>query len=148
MNKQRIIMIFCILSFFIISLPLSAAAADPQLETLDSVICRDAKTGLMWQIGKSKSITSPKEAVEYAEDLVLADYSDWRLPTTDERKALKTIFDFKQNGECDLVRLDSSYWTVDMKKGTQPGKLEPNDQCGGGYDFIVKKKGYVRTVRP
>lgn len=148
MNKQLITIIFCILSLFLVSFPLLATAADPQLEALENSICRDAKTGLVWQMGKSKSFTSPKEAVEYAEDLVLADYSDWRLPSTDERKALKNIFDFHRNGECDLVRLDSSYWTVDKKKGTQPGKLEPNDQCGGGYDFIVKKKGYIRTVRP
>ena len=148
MKSQLITITFCIFSIFIVSFPFLTTAADLQLEKLENSMCRDAKTGLMWQMGKSKSFTSPKEAVKYAEDLVLADYSDWRLPTTDERKGLKNIFDFQRNGDCDLVRLDSSYWTDDEKKGTQPGKLEPNDQCGGGYDFIVKKKGYVRVVRP
>jgi len=148
MKKQLITITFCIFSIFIVSFPFLTTAADLPLEKLENSMCRDAKTGLMWQMGKSKSFTSPKEAVKYAEDLVLADYSDWRLPNTDERKGLKNIFDFQRNGDCDLVRIDSSYWTDDEKKGTQPGKLEPNDQCGGGYDFIVKKKGYVRAVRP
>jgi len=137
-----------LVTLLFISLPQLSMASAPRLENLNDTMCHDAKTGLMWQFGKSKALTSPKEAVEYAENLVLDGYSDWRLPTSEEHRKLKNIFDLKQYGDCDLVRLDSSFWTVDVKKGTQPGKLEPNDQCGGGYDFIVKKKGYVRAVRP
>jgi len=148
MKKQLIILTLYIFIFFITAVPTQTMAAEPRLIHLENDICQDSKTGLMWQFGKSKSFTTMKKAVEYSENLALAGYSDWRLPTIDERRTLKTIFDLQQNGDCDLVRLDSSFWTAETKKGTQPGRLESNDQCGGDYDFVIKKKGYVRTVRP
>ncbi len=148
MKNRLITVTICIFILFITALPLEAMAADPRLENIGNTICRDSKTGLMWQIQKSKSFKNSKEAVKYSESLVLADYSDWRLPTVDERIALKNIFDLRRNGECNLVRLNSSFWTVGTKQGTQPGRLESNDQCGSDYDFVIKKKGYVRTVRP
>jgi hypothetical protein len=148
MKNQLVAITICICSIFITAFPYKTMAAEPRLTHLDSDICLDSKTGLMWQFGKSKSFKSMKKAVEYSENLTLASHSDWRLPTIDERNALKNIYDLQQNGDCDLVRLDSSFWTIGTKKGTQPGKLESNDQCGGDYDFVIKKKGYVRAVRP
>ena len=148
MKKQLIILALYIFSISIAAIPTQTMAAEPRLTHLDNGICQDSKTGLMWQFGKSKSFKSMKKAVEYSENLALAGHSDWRLPTIDERNGLKNIYNLQQNGDCDLIRLDSSFWTVGTKKGTQPGRLESNDQCGGDYDFVIKKKGYVRAVRP
>ena len=148
MKKRLIAIAIVISSFCIAGFTSQNAAAEPQLVNLDKTICQDSKTGLMWQLGKSRSYKDMGEAVDYAENLTLAGHSDWRLPTVEERLHLKQLFDLQRNGDCDLVRLDSSYWTTETKHYIAPGRLEPNDECGGGYDFIIKKKGYVRAVRP
>ncbi len=125
-----------------------AVAAGPQLVEVEKGICQDSQTGLMWQTGRSKSYRSTKDAVMFIENLNLGGHSDWRLPTLEERLAIKDTFDLKRNGSCTFKRLNGSYWTAETKMKTQPGRLEPNNECGGGYDFILKSKGYVRAVRP
>lgn len=46
------------------------------------------ETGLMWQKSDSNETHDVHEAIEYCENLKLAGYSDWRLPTKDELKTL------------------------------------------------------------
>ncbi|HEY7188178.1 MAG TPA: DUF1566 domain-containing protein, partial [Vicinamibacterales bacterium] len=48
----------------------------------------DAETGLMWTIRDNGKGLTWFEAVEYAEQLRLDGYSDWRLPTVDELEEL------------------------------------------------------------
>ncbi len=147
--KKHIIPTGLAIFYFIISgFLFEAFAAEPQLTQMNKGICQDTRTGLMWQTGRSKSFASVKKANQFAENLVLGGLSDWRIPTLEERLALKNIFDLKRNGACTFKRLDGKYWTAETKLGKQPGRLEPNNECGGGYDFIVKHKGYVRAVRP
>lgn len=54
----------------------------------------DLATGLMWQQTDSGTSWNWQEALEYAEDLFLAGYSDWRLPNTHE---LQSIVDYTRS---------------------------------------------------
>lgn len=51
----------------------------------------DNSTGLMWQQADDGNQYNWKDALEYAEDSELADYTDWRLPNT---KELQSIVDY------------------------------------------------------
>jgi len=148
MTKQGIQISLAIIYLTIAIFLFEAVAAEPQLIEVEKGIYQDSKTGLMWQTGRSRSFTNKNDAARFVEDLTLGGHSDWRLPTLEERLNLKNTFDLKRNGSCTLKRLDGSYWTAETKMKTQPGRLEPNNECGGGYDFILKSKGYVRAVRP
>ena len=56
---------------------------------LDSIIVKDAKTGLMWQKKDEGVRLSWDYAITYCEKLKLTGHSDWRLPSTSE---LSSIF--------------------------------------------------------
>ncbi|MCP4246869.1 MAG: DUF1566 domain-containing protein [bacterium] len=51
----------------------------------------DRATGLMWQQSDSAGTHNWQEALDYAENLTLADYDDWRLPNA---KELQSIVDY------------------------------------------------------
>jgi Protein of unknown function (DUF1566) len=56
---------------------------------LDSIVVKDAKTGLMWQ-KKDEGVRLPWDsAITYCEQLKLAGRSDWRFPSKSE---LSSIF--------------------------------------------------------
>ncbi len=48
----------------------------------------DPTTGLIWQIEDAGSMTW-YQAMQYAENLVLAGHSDWRLPEVEELESLR-----------------------------------------------------------
>ncbi len=54
----------------------------------------DLATGLMWQLADDSQTRNWEEALDYAEDLDLADYSDWRLPNI---KELQSIVDYTKS---------------------------------------------------
>ena len=53
----------------------------------------DIKSCLMWQEADDGILRNFKDAKKYAENLTLAGYNDWRVPTIEE---LSTIVDFKR----------------------------------------------------
>ncbi len=125
-----------------------ATAREPQLKDIGNGICQDVKSGLMWQVTRSKKFSESQDVEQYLQQLNKGTYSDWRLPTMNELKALRFIFDRKNNGNCTLPRMNSWYWADKAPFNSRPGKLEPNEECGGGYEFVSKEKGAVRAVRP
>ncbi len=147
--KNPILPILCAITImFVFGFALYATAGKPQLKDLGNGICQDSKTGIMWQINKSRSFKESEKAINYANTLDLGGFSDWRLPTMDELKYLKVeIYDKKKNGDCKLKRPASKYWADATNGGIKPGKLEASGECGGGYKFAEKSKGYVRAVR-
>jgi hypothetical protein len=108
-------------------------------------VCRQ-ESGLMWQVARTRNLSSIEEARQHVEGLTLAGYSDWRLPLKRELFELCWIFDLKLAGDCP-IKQEGSYW---FQNGTgQAGNWEAYPMCGGSdYVFMKGKKGRVRAVRP
>jgi hypothetical protein len=118
----------------------------------------DLNTGLMWQVTPSSQSFSYEEAVEYAENLELAGYDDWRLPST---KELFSISDFSEGWpylDTDVfdiagnsVSKDEQYWTeyyVGLTHGGQVSAFGVNHGTGHIKSYPVQGMGnYVRVVR-
>ncbi len=118
----------------------------------------DLNTGLMWQVTPSSQSFSYEEAVEYAENLELAGYDDWRLPST---KELFSISDFSEGWpylDTDVfdiagnsVSKDEQYWTeyyVGLTHGGQVSAFGINHGTGHIKSYPVQGRGnYVRVVR-
>ena len=94
----------------------------------------DSGTSLLWQDNATvkKEIFTFAEAKKHCENLVIGEYSDFRLPTIYE---LQTIVDYKNQNPAILngfkytasddvwsstpyAYRSDSYWTIDFKKGT------------------------------
>ena len=56
----------------------------------------DLATGLMWQKADSGNLFDWEEALKYAKNLALANFSDWRVPTA---KELQSIVDYTRSPE-------------------------------------------------
>lgn len=74
----------------------------------------DTKTGLMWQKAEAGTMTW-KSAIEYSNALVLAGYSDWRMP---DRSELNSLFDsiydnLSINKTVFPDAMSSGYWSSD-----------------------------------
>jgi hypothetical protein len=54
----------------------------------ESELWVDPATGLMWARQDNRSDLSWKQAISYSQNLRLAGYSDWRLPTIEELESL------------------------------------------------------------
>lgn len=54
----------------------------------------DTATGLMWQMADDGNTRDWQEAIKYAEDLELANHTDWRLPNV---KELQSIVDYTKS---------------------------------------------------
>jgi len=118
----------------------------------------DLNTGLMWQVTPSSQSFSYEEAVEYAENLELAGYDDWRVPST---KELFSISDFSEGWpyfDTDVfdiagrsVSKDEQYWTesyVGLTHGGQVSAFGVNHGTGHIKSYPVDGRGnYVRVVR-
>jgi len=55
----------------------------------DATLMRDHETGMNWQVDCNGEM-SRNEAFLFCEDLVIGDYTDWRLPTIEEYREVKT----------------------------------------------------------
>ncbi len=118
----------------------------------------DTSTGLIWQKATAPGTYSWEQALDYCENLTLADKSDWRLPNRNELQslvnydrynpAIDTTF-FPDTRSCDMhdycfYWTSTTYsmmqyaWTVDFGYG-----------FGGGMVHFSHKSrnGYVRAVR-
>lgn len=144
---KQIVLVAVVSIFTLCLTSFQVCAAEPFLKNMGDGVCQDVRTGLTWQIGKSKTFKDEASARDYVKSLDLAGHTDWRFPTMKELKELLDIFDKKRNGDCSIKRLKSKFWVDASMHGTQAGKLAPNDECGGGYEFVEKKKGAVRGVR-
>ncbi len=121
----------------------------------------DLTTGLMWQVTPSSRSFSYEEALEYAENLELAGYDDWRLPST---KELFSISDFSEGWPYldtsvfdlagDSVSKDEQYWTeyyVGLTHGGAVSAFGVNHGTGHIKSYPAQASGpmgnYVRVVR-
>jgi len=105
----------------------------------------DTATGLMWQ---TKSYTTTwKEALAYCNELELADFSDWRMPS---REALRSIVDYSKYDESifdKFNKVSGFYWSsTSVASDTD---LAWGIRFNGGYDnhYCKYSTYYVRGVR-
>jgi len=124
-----------------------AFAGPAQLEDLGNGICKDLKSGLMWQVRKSHKFYTEAEAEKYVKGLRLGGFSDWRLPTKLERWRLLHVFLLDKNGNCTLKYLNLPYWTTKTDKGTRPIRLEIACYCRDDQVISYAPYGFVRAVR-
>ena len=120
-----------------------------RLQKLGEEICRDTETGLMWQLAPTPTrFTSWSAANQYAEELTLGPYNDWRLPTYDELYELYDIFIRRLEGDC-VMKQEVPVWYGATEKAGRSGYWSYYPACGGvEYEFIRRKNGRVRAVRP
>jgi len=124
---------------------------DRWVDNADGTITNSA-TGLMWQ-----QATAPKrydwgESLAYAEDLTLAGYSDWRLPTI---KELRSLVNYYSNNPAAIVSLfpdtvPSIYWSSTTNTTTIYGtSVAWGINFYGGHDNSPYKWliQYARAVR-
>ena len=115
---------------------LGHADAPPGHYTLTTGYVLDNKTGLTWQRVPAAPASNAAEAASYCSALVLANLSDWRLPSM---KELQTILDdsrydpmvdstaFPAISKDDMFWSSSAHpvannmWLVQMNNGSTPG---------------------------
>ena len=118
-----------------------------RLESMGNGVCRDLRTGRMWQVGTSRTVHSLAEAKAYAAELDLGDYRDWRLPTVTELYDLYSIFDLHLNGDC-VLQVEGTYWSDEPDQEGRVGTWELDDNCDPERQYIPRTRGKVRAVRP
>ena len=108
----------------------------------------DTSTGLMWQKNTPDSMTW-EQALSYCENLSLAGYTDWRLPTKNE---LGSIVDYSRNEPAintiyfpDTV--STFYWSSTTCASYTPSAWGIAFNFGNGNDPVKYEYYYVRAVR-
>lgn len=120
-------------------------AGKASLANLGNGVCRQ-NNGLLWQVERSEIFQSRREARDYAANLDLGGYSDWRLPSQDEYYSLCYIFELRRSGDCP-IELKGNYWLSDDDE--QAGRFESFPLCGGSsFRYLKSNSGRVRAVRP
>lgn len=145
--RLSLILVNILIGTVLFSPQYSDAGTDKQLVDLGNGIIQETTTGRMWQVQRSRLIRSIEEARQYAADLELGGYTDWRLPTIYELYDLHYLFDLKKNGDV-KIELDGNYWAGEKDGEGMVGSWEIGDQCEPERQYFKKKKGYVRVVRP
>ncbi len=134
-------------AILILSLPAVALAAQPDLVQIGDGLVQEQRSGLIWQMERSKKYRSLEAVEKFLHRLNQGPYHDWRLPTKWELYDFIARFDLKKNGAIKLP-FEGSYWIKDDNGTFHPGSWETGDQCGPERMFFSTKSGYVRAVRP
>lgn len=117
-----------------------------RLADLGNGICQES-SGRMWQVERSKVFASGPEAQDYALNLKLGNFSDWRLPSQEELYELCYLIELRQAGDCP-IKLKGSHWVAN-DGATEAGEWEAYPLCGGpGFRYAKSKTGQVKAVRP
>jgi hypothetical protein len=122
----------------------------------DSTITDNA-TGLMWMKNDSETTMNWEEALNYAENLEYADYTDWRLPDV---KELQSIVDYSRSpGTTGSAAIDRLFNCTQMTN--EAGQLDYGcywtstthanwSQFSGGYASYIsfgRAMGYMGSWR-
>ncbi len=127
--KERVKNVRFLLSLFIcllVILPVTASAKMGAVTILDGDIIQEPENGRMWQMNRSKKMSSSTEVQEYLSNLNKGEYNDWRLPTKYELYDFFLLFALKENQELD-INLEMSYWLVGNNEKMIVGSWEAGD---------------------
>jgi hypothetical protein len=118
------------------------------LEAIDTkVLYAPDHTGLIWQLGEVPKL-SWDEALEYAANLRLGGFNDWRLPTDKELEALIDRTQYGPVMRADSPWLDSSYyWSSTTDESYTEYAWVVNYSNGYVYSGSMTYDRYVRCVR-
>lgn len=101
----------------------------------------DASTGLMWQQMDSSKGMNWKEALEYAQNLSLGGYDDWRLPNA---KELQSIVDYTRSVDTSgSATIDPIFQTSSIKNETGQKDYPYFWTSTTHLDGVVPEKGAV-----
>ncbi|MEA2110775.1 MAG: DUF1566 domain-containing protein [Campylobacterota bacterium] len=111
----------------------------------------DNKTALMWQdIPENKGVIFTwEEAKEYCEELDIANYDDWWLPSEEE---LSTLVDSNRPQGRKILKgfiyyKAKEYWTSSTYSWNAPYAWVISFANGTSYSLLKKKQRFVRCVR-
>jgi len=110
----------------------------------------DNVTGLMWQQGQSDGMLSWEESLSYCENLNLANYDDWRLPTARELSSLTDWSRIKPAINIAYFPLTHSdcYWaSTTYMHNTSTAWVSFFGSGGNAYGYKSDEVNYVRAVR-
>ena len=139
---------FFLVALAVLLVPTTLYADSDRLVLEGKDVVLDTHTKLMWQYGKSRrALKTEAEALEYAKDLRLGGFDDWRLPTLAERWDIVQIYMYKNNGDINFPKPGTKYWTAETEKGISPIKLDFSCLCMANQEIEYRTKGYVRAVR-
>lgn len=130
-----------------------SSSIDEQMKGLFLVeseqICQEVQSNKMWQRSKEGPFYSLEEAYQYADELELGGYKDWRLPTKSELFNLYYIHYWKNDKNC-VMNQKGDFWAVSKGQVPSMGHWEDYFLCGPEYKFVesFKNYGYVRSIRP
>jgi hypothetical protein len=128
-------------------LPFLLQGGQAYLEYGEDGVFKEVRSGRMWQVERSRRLSSADDVEEYLTSLNGGKYNDWRLPTKEELFELYAVFDLKNNGEV-KIQLEGGYWLIGEDSKVQVGSWEIGDDCGPERRYFTKKAGYLRAVRP
>ncbi len=97
----------------------------------------DLATGLMWQQADDGTMRDWENALSYAENLTLANYSDWRLPNA---KELQSIIDYNRSPQTtNSPAIDPIFSTTEIN--------DPNGNSGQ-YPYFWTGTSHLDGVNP
>ncbi len=97
----------------------------------------DMATGLMWQQSDDGTLRDWENALSYAENLTLADYSDWRLPNA---KELHSILDYTRSPQTtNSPAIDPVFSTTEIN--------DPNGNPGH-YPYFWTGTSHLDGINP
>jgi len=108
----------------------------------------DTFTGLMWQVEISEK-KYWKDGLKYCDDLIFADYDDWRLPSRDE---LRSIVDYNKYYPAIYEDVFSGvmsdfYWSSTTHADYTGRAWGVDFRNGDGHGYSKSSAYYVRAVR-
>jgi len=105
-------------------------------------------TGLMWQKDTAPETYRWQEALSYCENLSLADYTDWRLPNTNELQSLVDYTRYPAINTDYFPNTSSDYWSSTTRAYAPDGAWLVGFGYGDVYGYGYKPNPYyVRAVR-
>ena len=114
-------------------------------------IVSDSKTNLIWQDGSVIEMLNHQDATDYCENITIADYDNWRLPTKDE---LLSIVDYGYYDPASYEEFVNTYsyryWSSTTNVTENREKKSAwyvNFSYGQADSFLKSDKNYVRCVR-
>ncbi|WP_028585567.1 Lcl domain-containing protein [Desulfogranum mediterraneum] len=111
--------------------------------------CQELTSGKMWQLERGGPFSSLQEAEQYAAQLQLGGYDDWRLPANEELLQLFRLSFWKKNQGCELKQ-SGEFWSVSRAGKASLGHWESYILCDPEFRYVnaLKTSGYVRAIRP